>query len=165
MEASKLVFTLACGFIGGIIGYCAKIPAGAMIGAMLGTAVGNWIGVPLERYPSWTFFVLQVILGSSFGVQITKDTVQHLKSIWMPAVTMAVITVLFSILVGWFIHRMTGWDWLSSFFSSAPGGMTDLVLIARGTDADIAKVMVLHMVRLATVILSVPLLLKLFFRF
>jgi membrane AbrB-like protein len=165
MDASKLVFTLLCGFIGGIIGYYAKIPAGPMIGAMLGTAVANWIGVPLEKYPSWTFFILQVILGSSYGLQLKKDTIQLLKTIWIPALTICIITMLFSILVGWLIHRLAGWDWLTSLFSSAPGGMTDVVLIARGTNAEIPKVMVLHIVRLITVILSISFLLKLFFRY
>jgi membrane AbrB-like protein len=164
METGKVALTLVCAFVGGYLGYLLKIPAGVMIGSMFGVALANLSGLPLGKFPNWTFFILQVVLGASLGLQINRGSVLELKAAWLPAIIITVATVLFGLGVSWMITKVTGWDSITSFFASAPGGATDMVLLAHGTNADIPKVLALHMVRLATVILTVPILLKLWFR-
>ncbi|TCS93264.1 AbrB family transcriptional regulator [Hazenella coriacea] len=164
MESGKILLTLGFALLGGTVGHFLKIPAGVMIGSMAGVAVANIGGIPLEKFPNWTFFILQVILGASLGIQINRSTVMEIKSAWAPSLLIAVMTIVFAIGVGWMIGKVTGWNGMTSFFAAAPGGATDMVLLAHGTDADIPKVLALHMVRLATVILSIPIILKFFAR-
>ncbi|MBA4496015.1 AbrB family transcriptional regulator [Paenactinomyces guangxiensis] len=164
MDLSKILLTLGCALAGGYLGYLLKIPAGAMIGSMCGVALANLSGLPLVRIPGWTLFILQVILGANIGLQINRGSVLELKAAWLPALLISIMTLLFGLGVGWIISKVTGWSAITSFFSSAPGGMTDLVLLANNTSADISKVTALHMVRLVTVIISVPIIIKLLFR-
>jgi membrane AbrB-like protein len=164
MDSYKLLLTLSAALAGGALGAWLRIPAGVIIGSMAGVAIANLAGLPLGRIPPWTLFLLQVILGASLGQMITRQSVMELKAAWLPALIICAMTLLFTAGAAWSIHKLTGWNGMTSFFSSAPGGMTDMVLLAHGTEAEIPKVMALHMVRLATVILSVPLILKLLFR-
>ncbi|PTM53315.1 AbrB family transcriptional regulator [Desmospora activa] len=164
MEWSRTALTLLCALLGGWLGHSLRIPAGPMIGSMVGVASVQLIGFPLGAFPSWLPIGLQICLGAMLGLKITRQTLVDLQSVWAPAIIVALLAVAFGVIVGWLISRVAGWDYLTSYFSAAPGGMSDLLLIASTTEADTSKVMTLHLVRLVTVILTVPLLVKWFFK-
>lgn len=164
MEWSRTALTLLCALLGGWLGHALRIPAGPMIGSMIGVASVQLIGFPLAAFPAWIPFALQVGLGAMLGLKITRQTLIDLQSVWAPALIIAFLSVAFGVIVGWLISHIAGWDALTSYFSAAPGGMSDLLLIASTTEADISKVMTLHLVRLVTVILTVPLLIKWFLK-
>lgn len=162
MDVSRILLTFAIGAVGGIIGYKLKIPAGAMIGSLIAVAAFNTLWGPLGKMPSHVMVAVQIILGSALGLSFTRGAMGDLKNAWLPALIIAGAYLLTSIMVAFIVARVTGWDLLTSMFSAVPGGLSDVVAVAQTIEGvKPLDVMVMHSVRLAMVLLSLPLIVKL----
>lgn len=154
-----LMFFLAVAIGGGLLGIRLRLPAGAMIGTMAAVIIFNltfrYMSVPQE-----TSKVIQLLSGVLIGVKIKRKDLLALKEILVPAIVMIVGMLLLSLGVGFSIHRFSGLDLSTSLFASAPGGLTDMAIIAEDLGADGAKVAVLHLVRLLSIIGFFPVLIK-----
>lgn len=163
MDVSKIFLTLAIGTVGGVIGYKLKIPAGAMIGSLLAVAIFNISFGALSKIPNGVIVGVQIVLGSALGMSFTKGTVGGLKEAWLPALIIAATYLFTSFVVAVLVSKVTGWDLLTSMFSAVPGGLSDVVAAASTIDGvKTIDVMVMHSVRLAMVLLSIPVIVKLF---
>lgn len=156
----KLIVTLIVAGIGGFIGIKLKIPAGAMIGAMVFVAIYN-IYTGKATIPSNFKTIAQVVVGGIIGLNFTIEAVGDLKEIIIPTIILVVALTLFSIGLGFFIHKVTGLDLMTALFSSSPGGLTDMAIISEAYGADTTKVVGMHLARLVTVIVVIPMLIKL----
>ncbi|GAA0723496.1 hypothetical protein GCM10008905_16190 [Clostridium malenominatum] len=157
----KIFYTLLIAFIGGIIGIKAKIPAGALVGAMISVAIYN-IYTGKGEIPYNFKLLSQIVVGGMIGLNFTIDSVQQIKKIILPSVILVVGLTVFSLSLGFIIHKISGIDLITALFSSAPGGITDMTLISEAYGADITKVALLHLMRLVTVITIMPLAIKVF---
>lgn len=157
----KIFYTLLIAFIGGIIGIKVKIPAGALVGAMISVAIYN-IYTGKGEIPYNFKLLSQIVVGGMIGLNFTIDSVQQIKKIILPSVILVVGLTVFSLLLGFIIHKISGIDLITALFSSAPGGITDMTLISEAYGADITKVALLHLMRLVTVITIMPLAIKVF---
>ncbi|MBU5482889.1 AbrB family transcriptional regulator [Clostridium sp. MSJ-11] len=157
----KIIYTLVIALLGGYIGIKAKIPAGALVGAMISVAIYN-IYTGKGDIPYNFKLLSQIVVGGMIGLNFTMDSVKQLKSLIFPAIILVVGLTLFSLILGFIIHKITGLDLITSLFSSAPGGITDMTLISEAYGADISKVALLHLMRLVTVITVMPIAIKIF---
>ncbi|MEW9093782.1 MAG: AbrB family transcriptional regulator [Clostridiaceae bacterium] len=157
----KIIYTLVIALIGGYIGIKAKIPAGALVGAMVSVAIYN-IYTGKGEIPYNFKLLSQIVVGGMIGLNFTMDSVKQLKNLIFPAIILVVGLTLFSLILGFIIHKITGLDLITSLFSSAPGGITDMTLISEAYGADISKVALLHLMRLVTVITVMPIAIKIF---
>lgn len=157
----RIIITLATAGIGGFIGLKLKIPAGALIGSMIAVAVFN-ILVGKGEIPINFKIVAQIVVGGMIGLNYTMDTVKEMKSLIVPAVILVVGLFLYSVILGYIIHRVSGLDLVTALFSSAPGGLADMTIISEAYGAVTPKVAALHLVRLVTVITLLPLIISSF---
>ncbi len=163
MDVSRALLTLAIGTIGGLVGYKLKIPAGAMIGSLLAVAVFNISFESLGKIPGGVIIAVQIVLGSALGMSFTKGIIGGLREAWLPALIIAVAYLLAGFVVALIVSKVTGWDMLTSMFSTAPGGLSDVVAAAQTIEGvKTTDVMIMHSVRLATVLLFIPVIVKLF---
>ncbi|AOT72192.1 AbrB family transcriptional regulator [Geosporobacter ferrireducens] len=160
----RIFITLIIASLGGLVGVKLKIPAGAMIGAMIFVAVYN-IWSSKGFIPENFKIAAQVLVGGMLGLNFTMDTLYGLKQMLIPALVMILGLIVLSILLGFVISKTTGMDLLTSLFSSAPGGLTEMILTSEAYGADTSKVAVLHLIRLISVITVLPLVIKGFIRY
>ncbi|TCO77494.1 AbrB family transcriptional regulator [Marinisporobacter balticus] len=160
----KIFYTLGVASIGGFIGIKFKIPAGAFIGAMIAVAIYN-ICTELGTLPSNFKLAAQIVVGGMIGLNFTMDTVHALKDLIVPACILIVGLTFFSIGLGFIISKLTGLDLVTALFSCSPGGLTDMALISEAYGAQTPKVVLLHLMRLITVIMVLPIVIKMFTRF
>lgn len=155
--------TIAIGIAGAFIGTVLRLPAGALVGSMLAVAFANIFisQVEIVSPPPQIRLVLQVALGIILGSRFTQDTFLSLKELWQPALLGAAIAISTGILTGLLISRYLGVEKLTAFLGSAPGGMTDMSLIALDLGAGGSLVLVMHLVRLLCVITIIPLVVRL----
>ena len=73
--------------------------------------------------------------------------------------------ILLDLAAAWLIQRWTSMDMITALFASAPGGVTDMALIAEDMGADSVKVTGMHTVRLIGVISLYPALISVLLRF
>ena len=103
---------------------------------------------------------LQIGIGTVIGTGLTRASLDQLQNLWRPAVLITVTLVLTGIAIGLWTSRLLGVDPLITLLGAAPGGISGMSLV--GADYGVgAAVAALHAVRLVTVLLVLPLVVKL----
>lgn len=97
-----------------------------------------------------------MILGILLGSKLTAETLLALKDLWRPALVCTVIAVSTGVLSGFLISRWLGIERLTAILGTAPGGISDMSLIALDMGAQASTVVVMHLARLISVIVVVP---------
>ena len=162
--ALRFIMTLLVGATGGIIGMKLKLPAGALFGAMVSTAIYNLLSNK-GYVPPQANTILQIVLGATIGLNFTMGTLKGLGSIFFSALVMVVGLLAFSLILGWLIHRFTGMDLITALFSASPGGLSNIVLISDAYGAQAHVVALLHTLRMISVVVFMPLIVKFISRF
>ena len=155
-----LVYMLA-GTAFGLLALKTGLPAAPLAGALIGAAVVSMSGrVEVAEWPSGTRTALQIGIGTVIGTGLTRASLDQLQNLWRPAVLITVTLVLTGIAIGLWTSRLLGVDPLITLLGAAPGGISGMSLV--GADYGVgAAVAALHAVRLVTVLLVLPLVVKL----
>jgi membrane AbrB-like protein len=134
-----------------------KVSASSLIGPML--AVGIYtktkdIHINLNKaFQKW----VQIGVGGLIGLNITKESLLSLPDYLVPILYLNLLIVGGSIILGFVLHRISGWDLLTCLLSTAPAGLTPIVLLSLELNADSNRVVLFQMLRFATVVLFAPL--------
>ncbi|GMO50994.1 MAG: AbrB family transcriptional regulator [Treponemataceae bacterium] len=147
MNAAYFLFTLAAAGVLGFIFEKLKIPSGLRIGALLATAVLN-IGFASAWVPGYTKLVVQSVAGALIGCGMEKSDISRLPKVIKPTLIMLASLFILNIGGGILIHAVSPLDWVTSFMSVIPGGVTDTPVIAADMGADMPIVAVLQLSRL-----------------
>ena len=154
-----LVYLLAC-TIFGLLAIKTGLPAAPLAGALIGAAVVSMSGrLEVAQWPTGTRTALQIGIGTIIGTGLTTASLDQLKDLWRPAVLITVTLVLTGVVIGLWTSRLLGVDPLITLLGAAPGGISGMSLV--GADYGVgAAVAALHAVRLITVLLVLPLVVK-----
>lgn len=160
-QRDRVIFTLIVSLISGYIGLWSKIPAASM---MLPMFVVMFLNVTTNacHVTKGEKLIAQVLAGSVVGCSIEASTFSSLDTTLLPAtillVSYFIVNYLFSILC----KKKKMLDMKSAMFASAPGGATDMTLIAADLGADLTKIALIQAMRAAYVVSVMPLLIVLF---
>lgn len=133
-----------------------SIPAGNIIGLMV--AVGFYVkrrGLHIRIRRNVQLFV-QIGIGGIVGLSVTKESVLSLGSCLLPALTLDFFIVGGSLLLAYFLQKVSGWDWITCLLSCSPAGLSPTVLLAMEMGADSGKVAVFQMLRMALALVLAP---------
>jgi hypothetical protein len=155
----RILSTLVVASIGGLVGIKLKMPAGAMVGAMVAVGLANIIGFR-STMPPYFRTAAQIVVGGMVGLSITRDTVMGMKTVAGPAAILVVSMIGFGLMAGWIIAKVTGMDMVTAFFSSTPGGMMEMTLMAEASGGEGAKVALMQLARFIGIVLILPPIIK-----
>lgn len=139
--------TLICAGAIGYLLYRMKVPGGMMIGAVIGATAYNLITGSAQLDPA-TKTAAQIIAGAFIGSSVQRDDMKQMKAMLKAAGIVIGSLFLINITAGLIIHAISPLDALTSFLASAPGGLSDIPIIAADLGADAPKVLVLQLVRM-----------------
>lgn len=150
-----LLLTVLAALCGGLIGRALKIPAGVMLGALFFVVLMNVFTdrayVPGDFRP-W----IQMTSGALLGSGISRRDIKELKYLLVPGMIMLIGMLLFNLAFGYLMFRFSTLDLATCLLAMAPGGMTDMSLIAADLGGDMATVTILHLVRLLVIYAVLP---------
>lgn len=164
VDLKKIVITMVIGTISGFIGYFAGIPAGAMSVSMAGVAAYNiksdkaFMPIKLRQF-------IQVLGGSLIGAKMTMGDLIGLKTIAIPVIIVISGFCVMNLILGIMIYKMSDFNIPTSMFSAAPGGISDIAIIAGELGADTPKVAAMQFIRLVSVIAFYPILIKIIIQY
>jgi uncharacterized protein len=151
---------LALGLAGGFLFRLIGIPLACTLGALTMAAVvavlgGRWLmPAPLRNLARP---VLGVLAGSAFSPEVVASMLT-----WWDAVVFVVVHSLLITLVGLvFFRRVCRFDRVTAFFASAPGGLSELTLLGGALGGHMRTLALVHSVRIITVVMTVPPVLRL----
>ena len=156
----ELVVTMAIALCCGAVGKKLGIPGGAIAFSMAGCAAFN-IKTDHGYMPLKLRQFIQVFAGSLIGTTVGRGEVRQMIELWDVVILAIVSFIVLDLVAGVIISKTTDMDLISALFSSAPGGLTDMTLIAAELGADGVKVAGMHMIRLVSVIACYPTLIQL----
>ncbi len=154
-----LLYILAGCALGGVM-LLTGIPAAPLLGAILGAGLLSVSGkIEIASWPLGTKTALGVGVGTVIGTGINRETIGELQVLWKPALIITTTLVFTGILLGFLISRFLGVEPVIALLGAAPGGTIGMSLV--GAEFGVgAAVAALHAVRLITVLLLTPALVK-----
>lgn len=154
-----MVLTLLVGSAGGFIGNKIRIPAGYLIGALIATAILKFFWTNSFVHSHLSLFV-QIAAGSVLGAGIKKSDILALRSIIVPTVILIVGMIVMNVTIGFTIHYVSGIDIVTSLLASAPGGVTEMSLVAANMGGNPMVVAMIQLLRFMSVMSISPFVLK-----
>ena len=151
----EILLTLLIALVCGRLGKLAGIPAGAITCSMIGAAAFNLI-TDHAYMPLRLRQFIQLFAGALIGCTVGREQVLQMLTIWKAVLLAIVGYTLLDLVAAWVIHRHTEMDIITALFSSAPGGLTDMALIAEDMGADSIKIAGMHTLRLIGVVILYP---------
>ena len=153
--------------MGGFLLALTGLPVGWMIGTLLTATLififsPNLLNmvVPQKGIPKYWMAIGQCILGIELGQKMDDSVIFIFLENWLTVITMLLLSIMFSLLSGLVLWKFSDLDMLTSFFSTAPGGLSSIPSIAEEVGANTGVVSIIQTMRIFLVILSVPLILS-----
>ncbi|WP_165585425.1 AbrB family transcriptional regulator [Roseococcus sp. SYP-B2431] len=154
------LLTLLAAIAGGFLFSLLHVPLAWMIGAMFGTAALSWtrpVQVPAVARPT-----ALILIGLSFGQTFSGPVLEALLGELPVIVIAAFLSIGAGIATVPIFTRMAGLDAKAGFFSTIPGGVVVMAVLAQRAGAPIQTVTLAQTMRVLVVVLIMPPLLTAF---
>ena len=160
MPNINLIYYLLAGSVFGALALKTGIPAAPLAGALIGASILSISGkVDTAEWPIGTRTILEIGIGTVIGTSLTKDSLVDLQILWKPAILITFTLVITGLAIGLWTSRLLNIDVITTILGAAPGGISGMSLV--GSEYGVgAAVATLHAVRLITVLLILPLIVK-----
>ncbi|MGO1120767.1 AbrB family transcriptional regulator [Rhodovibrionaceae bacterium A322] len=163
LQGKKRLFAiclaLVLGALGGYMAFLLRIPLPWMIGSMLVTTVAALSGAPIAQAPplrTAMIIVLGVMLGSGFTPEIL-DSLDR----WSISLAAVALYILVSTGLGYlYFTRLCRHDPVTSYFSAAPGGLSEMIAVGSEMGGDGRVISLMHTLRILLVVMTLPLALR-----
>ncbi len=144
------------GTAGGLFLRKFRLPAGALVGALLAAMLINSMYTTDLLYPYELRLFIQILSGLVIGTRFTRSDIRSLRSMALPVFILMAVLLATNLLFAFIMEYSTELSFMTSFFACAPGGVSDLALVATDFGAVMEHVALLQLFRLVTVILVFP---------
>lgn len=129
--------------------------AGApIVGPMLASGITHALGYSTAKMPLEVLVVAQISVGTMLGCQFRGLTFKEFRGTMTWGIANAIVLLAVTGAVSALVSHLTGFDPISVLLAFAPGGQTELNLLAYVLGLDVAYVALHHLTRLAIVILG-----------
>lgn len=147
---------LLAGAAGGLLLTWLRVPAGTLVGAVLGSAAAGSLAKaephPLQR---WVRTGGLVLIGCVSAARLDGESFAVMGRVALPVLgAVLLLLVLNAALARWLVRRRH-LDPATAVLACAPGGISELAVLAVKEGADVGTVTVIHLVRVLLVVLVV----------
>jgi hypothetical protein len=146
------VVLIAMGWIGWKLAKRVGLAGAPLIGPMLLSGLLHAVGWTTAKVPVEVLIAAQVAVGAMLGAQFRGLTMHEFRSTMTWGIAFSVVLVAASAAIATIISRLTGFDSTTVLLAYAPGGQSELNLLAYLLGLDAAFTALHHLVRLAIVI-------------
>jgi len=151
------VVMLGSAALGSVLGTRLRFPAPTFLGPLLVSAVLHLTGVTESVPPTLLVNTAQVILGTVLGCRFQGIGLRTLLPATALSIGATVLSLALALGAGLVMRGLYGVSADQALLALAPGGLTEMGLIALAIHADVAFVALHHVVRILFVIVLAPL--------
>lgn len=163
-RSKKIAFTLSISVLFGLLGNYSGLPAATMVFAMFAIVFLNCT-TTVCVVPIQIKNIAQLLAGALVGTSIKASTFSNLSTTLVPVLILLVSYWTVNLVYSLLCKKWGLLDLKSAMFASAPGGATDMSLIAADLGADLTKIALIQVLRAAYVVAVMPTLILLFVPF
>lgn len=160
MALADIALLTVCGVAGVVLGRRLRLPAPMLVGPMVLSGIVHLVGLTESAPPGGLVIAAQVMLGTIMGCRFIgtpgRTVVKALiLSFWATLITFAV-ALAFAVA----LWSVTALPMEQIVLAYAPGGLTEMSLVALAIQAEVAFVALHHVVRIVIVIAAAPFLFR-----
>lgn len=145
-----------CCIVGLWLGLKMKFPAGALAGPLILSALVHVSGLTASSPPDVLIASAQVVLGASVGSRFSGLTLATTGKTLGLAIVVTIGMITLSGFGAIILGPILGINPMALLLALAPGGVTEMSLMALALDQDIAFVTTHHIVRIALIVMIGP---------
>ncbi len=154
-DFAKFFYTLVIGTAGGAIFTFLSLPLAWMLGAMVAASLAAILNIPVKidmRLRNLMLIVLGTMLGSSFSPEILDRAAD-----WPLSLSALALYALIAGGIGFTVYRRVfGYSTPTAYFSGAPGGFNEMVMIGTAMGGDERTISLSHATRVFIVVMVIP---------
>ncbi|MEQ8393777.1 AbrB family transcriptional regulator [Thalassobaculum sp.] len=157
----SMALALALGTAGGLLFAWAKLPLPWMMGAMVATTIASVAGANIRvdfRLRTVMIAILGIMLGSAFQPSL----IDRIGEWTITIAGLLVYAIVAGGLCTWYFRKAAGYDAVTSYFASSPGGLNEMVIVGREMGGDDRIIALTHSARILLVVMTLPFLFQLF---
>ncbi|MHA1599198.1 MAG: AbrB family transcriptional regulator, partial [Alphaproteobacteria bacterium] len=155
-----LAILSVCGAAGYVLARKLRIPAAALVGPMLFSAGVHLAGWTTAKPPVELVSAAQVIVGTAIGCRFAGVRAMLIIRAMVAAAGGTAVLLVTAVAFAFAVGQMTGLSMQPLVLAYAPGGLTEMSLIAIAIGADSAFVATHHIVRVFLIVVAAPLLFR-----
>ncbi len=156
IPAVELAVMTAAGVLGWMGARAVGLFGAPIIGPMVATAVVSLAGLVENRPPAEALLAAQFFLGLQAGAEYSGVTVPELRHDVLSALGYCVLLAGISLVFAEIVITIGAAPPIDAFLAFAPGGQSEMAILAIVAGADLAYVVTHHLVRLVVVIIGAP---------
>lgn len=154
-----LLLSAGCACLGGLLLRWARVPTGLILGGIIGSGAFNIAVTPVEA-PTLARNAVFVGVGVMVGSLVTKDVLRQLRAALLPAVSASLLLIAIGLGITYLL-RALGVAPSGDVLATSPGAVSVLSAAAAAHGKDAPLVALFHVMRILTIVLSLPLLVRL----
>lgn len=138
-----------------------RLPAGELLIPLVRGAASQLSGLLHITLPAWFTALAMAAIGAYVGLRFDRATVLYVLKRLSTMICCSLLLIAISAALANLIAFLLQKDLLSVYLATSPGGLDSMAIIAVDSQADVSLVLAMQALRLFTVILIGPLLVKL----
>jgi membrane AbrB-like protein len=131
------------------------VPGGYLSGAILFVAAAALAGRPM-LIPLPLMRAIFVLLGTSLGSVVTPATLQGMATYPLSIVVLLIAMACIGVGCAAYLRIVHGWEMLSAYLASAPGGMSQVLAVAAEIGADLRAIAIVQSMRVVIIAVGLP---------
>lgn len=159
--ALRIAATLVLGGVGAATGKLLGLPLPFLLGPLIVVAAATLGGLPVLATP-YGRELGQVVVGVSIGLRFVPEVAVATARLIPTMVLATVLVVVSTSIAALILERLGGVDRKTAFFATAAAGLAEMAVIAEQKGANADQVAIVHLIRVTTIVASVPFLLTMF---
>ena len=160
LTANDALVLIACGILGPLLAKWSRLPAAMLTGALIASAGAHLAGLTEAKPPDWLIATVQVAIGASIGTRFGGSGHEEILRILLLSTGLTLMLLAFTAGFAFGIDSITGLGFLALLLAFTPGGIAEMSLIALLLNIDPVFVAAHHTLRILSIYLSVPILLR-----
>jgi uncharacterized protein len=132
-----------------------NIPLSWMLGPMIITSIASLAGLKIKM-PKIALSLILIILGLHIGNYIDQNLFNQIINWFWTSVIMLIYIIVCILIVSKYLQKYAGYGEKASIFSSAPGALGPLMILAENEKTDLSQVATSHLIRLIIIITVIP---------
>ena len=164
LDIGRLTCVVVCASLSGLLFLQLGLPAPFLLGATFGVWAVTALIKPVRPYmavPRWFHKGVILGLGTLIGATFVPEIIDRLADYPVTVTAVLVTSVVATLAGAAFLIYVRGYEQRLAFFCALPGGQAELLAIARETVDKDYVVALCHLMRVAFVFCSVPIVLAL----
>lgn len=154
--------TLCSGLLGGELFSALGLPMPWLLGPIIGSAINAVAGLPAGM-PGKLRSAVLVVVGLMIGSTVHHDTLASITRWPISMIAVVIYVMVVTATIYFFLRRFAGFDPITAYFASAPGGFLAMIMIGGSFGGRERNITITHVVRVVLVIFTLVLSYRLMF--